>query len=64
MNWFHAQPFSFLPLMSRSRQLATLMMVSGFQTLSEGRNTTDVASIYLRSDLQWTVRCATRQQQP
>jgi hypothetical protein len=39
-------------------------MVSGFQTLSEGRNTTDVASIYLRSDLQWTVRCATRQQQP
>lgn len=54
MNWFQAQPLSFLQLITASRPLATLMAVTGLQTLSEGRNTTDVASIYMREDLEWS----------
>jgi hypothetical protein len=53
MNWFQAQPLSFLQIISASRPLAVLMAVTGLQTLSEGRNTTDVASIYMREDLGW-----------
>lgn len=46
------QPFGFLQLM-RSRVLSRLMLVTGFQSFTEGRNITDVIAIFLMNDLKW-----------
>ena len=46
------QPLSFLQLF-KTRQLSLLMGTTALQTLSEGRNTTDLASIYMQQDLNW-----------
>jgi len=47
------QPFGFLQLM-RSQVLRRLMLTTGMQTFTEGRNITDVISVYLREDLRWS----------
>ena len=46
------QPLSFLQLF-QTRTLALLMGTTALQTLSEGRNTMDIVSIYMQEDLQW-----------
>jgi len=47
------QPLSFLKLM-RSRVLSRLMISTGLQTFTEGRNVTDIVSIHLLNHLSWT----------
>ena len=47
------QPLSFLQLMSRSATLRSLMMVTGLQTMSEGRNINTMVSGYMQNDLKW-----------
>ena len=48
------QPFSFTQLMGKSKELRTLMWVTGLQTTSEGRNVNDIYSIYMQNDLGWS----------
>lgn len=47
------QPFSFVQVMTKSPALAKLMLVTGLQTASEGRNVESVFSIFMRQDLKW-----------
>jgi len=46
------QPFSFMQLM-RDRVLSRLMLVTGIQSLTEGRSIYDVLALYLKEDLLW-----------
>lgn len=47
------QPLSFLQLMKNS-VLCRLMLITGMQTFTEGRNITDFVSIYLQDELKWS----------
>merc|ERR1712196_412564 len=47
------QPFSFLQIMGKSPALRKLMLVSGVQSCSEGRNINDVFAIFMQQDLHW-----------
>mmetsp|Transcript_62973 Transcript_62973/g.203041 ORF Transcript_62973/g.203041 Transcript_62973/m.203041 type:complete len:452 (-) Transcript_62973:246-1601(-) len=46
------QPLGFLQLM-KTRVMACLMLTTGMQTFTEGRNITNVISIYLLNDIKW-----------
>lgn len=46
------QPFSFMQIMKDS-VLRRLMLITGMQSFTEGRNVTDILSIYMLEDLKW-----------
>lgn len=46
------QPLSFLQLM-RDSTLRRLMLITGMQTVSEGRNMNDAMFVFLQQDLKW-----------
>lgn len=48
------QPLSFLQLMRKTPVLQRLMGVIGLQTCTEGRNVTDIMTVYMSQDLGWS----------
>ena len=47
------QPLSFLNIMRKNALLRKLMLITGLQTTSEGRNINDTFLVYMREDLKW-----------